>query len=93
MPRAKMICKACGKEYEACITPNPLHVFRWFDVACSRECAEKYIHDVMVARGEIVDEEPNKESEEAEHIEAKPDEEPVINNAEPPQKSGKGKKE
>ena len=55
MAKVMKICKACGKEYEACHTPNP-GVFRWRDVACSPECAEKYIHDVMVARGEIVEE-------------------------------------
>ena len=64
MPKVMKICKACGKEYEACHTPNP-GVFRWRDIACSPECAEKYIHDVMVARGEIQEEkaeEPKMES-------------------------------
>ena len=55
MAKVMKICKACGKEYEACHTPNP-GVFRWRDIACSPECAEKYIHDVMVARGEIAEE-------------------------------------
>lgn len=55
MPKTMLICKACGKEYEACRTPNP-GIFRWRDVACSLECATKYIHDVMVARGEITEE-------------------------------------
>ena len=55
MAKTMLICKACGKEYEACRTPNP-GIFRWRDVACSLECAQKYIHDVQVARGEIVDE-------------------------------------
>ena len=58
MPKVMKICKACGKEYEACRTPNP-GVFRWRDIACSPECAEKYIHDVQVARGEIVEAENN----------------------------------
>ena len=52
MPKVMKICKACGKQYEACQTPNP-GIFRWRDVACSIECAEKYIHDVEVARGII----------------------------------------
>jgi len=55
MAKTMLICKACGKEYEACRTPNP-GIFRWRDVACSEECARKYIHDVMVARGEITEE-------------------------------------
>lgn len=57
MPRVTKVCKACGKVYEACRTPNP-GVFRWRDIACSIECAEKYIHDVMVARGEIKEDDP-----------------------------------
>ena len=57
MPKEMRICKACGKQYEACHTPNP-GVFRWRDIACSYECAMKYIHDVQVARGEIVEEKP-----------------------------------
>lgn len=61
MPKVTRICKACGKEYEACRTPN-WGVFRWRDVACSIECAEKYFHDVMVARGEIEDEKPEEVS-------------------------------
>lgn len=64
MPRVMKICKACGKQYEACTTPNPNNVFRWFDVACSRECAQQYIHDVMVARGEITEEGESTESNE-----------------------------
>lgn len=62
MPKVMKVCKACGKEYEACHTPNP-GVFRWRDFACSYECAMKYIHDVEVARGNIV-EEPEKKPEE-----------------------------
>ena len=59
MPKVMKICKACGKEYEACHTPNP-GIFRWRDVACCIECAEKYIHDVEVARGNIVEEKPKE---------------------------------
>ena len=63
MPKAMKICKVCGKEYEACHTPNP-GIFRWRDVACSPECAQKYIYEVMVARGEI--EKPEAEATNAE---------------------------
>lgn len=55
-----LICKVCGKQYEACQTPNP-GIFRWRDVGCSIECAEKYIHDVMAARGELQDEPETQE--------------------------------
>lgn len=62
MPRTTKFCKVCGKEYEACRTPNP-GIFRWRDVACSMECAQKYLHDVMVARGEIVEDHPETRDE------------------------------
>lgn len=65
MPKVMKICKACGKQYEACHTP-PTGAFRWQDVACSPECAQKYFHDVMVARGEIVE----QQSEETVHVAA-----------------------
>ena len=72
MAKTMLICKACGKEYEACRTPNP-GIFRWRDIACSEECARKYIHDVMVARGEIT-EEPAASPVEAEVTEGNHDE-------------------
>ena len=75
MPRVTKICKACGKEYEACRTPNP-GVFRWRDIACSVECAEKYIHDVMVARGEIV-EDNSEPAQQAPQSAAVPEEDPI----------------
>jgi len=55
MPKAMKICKVCGREYEACHTPNP-GVWRWRDVACCYEHGLQYLHDVQVARGEIVEE-------------------------------------
>jgi len=82
MPKTMLICKACGKEYEACRTPNP-GVFRWRDVACSLDCARQYIHDVMVARGEITEEstEPDVKTEdntEATEGAEKTESEPVV---------------
>ena len=80
MPREMKICKVCGKEYEACHTPNP-GIFRWRDVACSMDCAQKYVHDVQVARGEIVEDKaepkPEMQVEAAEPIEAPTEEEHV----------------
>lgn len=49
MSRGTFICKACGKSYVACRTPNP-GVFRWRDIACSPECASEYISRVEAAR-------------------------------------------
>ena len=57
MPKVTKICKTCGKEYEACHTPNP-GIFRWRDVACSPECAAEYFRAVEIARGNIVEEQP-----------------------------------
>lgn len=53
----------CGKSYEACHTPNPNQIFRWFDVACSRECAREYIRLVEEARA-TKEEETDKGNEE-----------------------------
>lgn len=56
MPVAKKVCRVCGKTYEACRTPKSIDsVFRWQDVSCSPECGAKYLHDVMVSRGQIQD--------------------------------------
>ena len=44
------MCKECGASYEACRTPTPNGLFRWRDVACSRECAMAYMTRVMDAR-------------------------------------------
>lgn len=57
MPKVTKICKTCGKEYEACHTPNP-GIMRWRDVACSPECASAYFRAVAIARGELVEDEP-----------------------------------
>lgn len=57
------ICRVCGREYIACKTPNTESVFRWKDVACSRECGAEYLRRVLVARDEIVPEENTLESE------------------------------
>lgn len=43
-------CKWCGKKYEACHTPNPERVFRWKDIACTKECAAAYIAKVEGVR-------------------------------------------
>lgn len=60
MPKEMRICKTCGKEYEACHTPNR-GVFRWRDIACSYECALKYIEAVEKARGNAEEAQPAAE--------------------------------
>lgn len=49
------ICRVCGKEYEACFTQRKGISFRWQDVACCPEHGAQYLHDVLVARGELED--------------------------------------
>lgn len=50
MARVMKTCRVCGKQYEACHTPNTSGVFRWRDVACSRECGSIYLERVMASR-------------------------------------------
>lgn len=50
MPKGKRKCKICGKEYDYCKTELPANIFRWQDVACSRECGVKYFARVEAAR-------------------------------------------
>lgn len=58
------VCKVCGKEYEACHTlrPNMNSEFRWQDVACSPEHGAEYLRQILISRGELV-EEPVKTEE------------------------------
>ena len=51
MPKVTRICRVCGKQYVACATPN-YGVFRYTDVACSKECGQEYLRQVLEARGE-----------------------------------------
>ena len=53
MGRVIKKCKICGKEYEACHTLRRDNVFKWQDVACCPEHGAQYLHDVLVARGEL----------------------------------------
>lgn len=54
-------CKNCGKEFKPCrnlsgANPN----FHWRAVTCSPECGERYLHNVLVARGQLVEEAPSE---------------------------------
>ena len=47
----KKICRECGKEYKACLTPRNIEdVFRWQDVACSPECGSIYFAKIEASR-------------------------------------------
>ena len=46
-------CRVCGAEYEACKTPNTENVFRWRDVACSKECGAEYLKRVLASRSGV----------------------------------------
>lgn len=55
MGKAMKICRVCGKEYEYCHTVRRVPgLFRWQDVACSPECGEKYLADIIASRSEEV---------------------------------------
>lgn len=49
MSKAIKVCKVCGKEYEYCRTYLPT-AFRWQDVACCREHAQRYFQMVKESR-------------------------------------------
>ena len=51
MATAMMICRVCGKEYEACHTLKRVAgVFRWQEVACSPECGGTYLAQIEASR-------------------------------------------
>ena len=52
MAQIMKTCRNCGKQYEACRTPNPLGIPRWRDVACSPQCYQAYVSKVMAKREE-----------------------------------------
>lgn len=54
MASAMKTCRVCGKAYEACHTVRKVAgVFRWQEVACSRECGSIYLAKVAASRMEI----------------------------------------
>ena len=55
-PTATKICRVCGKEYKACHTQKvDPSVFRWQDVACSKECGEEYLRRIRESRKKPVE--------------------------------------
>lgn len=50
-----LVCRVCGKNYEACLSKRVGTTFRWQDVACSPECGTEYLHRIYVSRGLICD--------------------------------------
>ena len=46
-------CRVCGKLFEPCHTAKRNEkVFRWQDIACSRECGETYLANIRASRGQ-----------------------------------------
>lgn len=37
------VCRVCGKKYPRCYSKPVTGVFQWRSVACSPECAKKYL--------------------------------------------------
>lgn len=68
------VCKVCGQEYEACHTlrPNLNNEFRWQDVACCPEHGAEYLRQILISRGELVEEPAAEMKEEAAKPEAAP---------------------
>lgn len=53
MAAATKRCKVCGREYEYCHTVrNVAGVFRWQDVACSKEHGRIYLERIMASRSQ-----------------------------------------
>lgn len=53
MASAMKTCRVCGKAYEACHTVRKVAgVFRWQEVACSRECGSIYLAKIAASRTE-----------------------------------------
>lgn len=51
MERSRLVCKNCGKLYNACRSLSAVSdTFRWQNVACSPECGSKYFAKVLAAR-------------------------------------------
>lgn len=66
MAKVTKTCRVCGRQYEACHTPNTTGVFRWRDVACSIECGRIYLERIEASRKPAVQE--NKMAEVAEPV-------------------------
>lgn len=51
MPRATKECRVCGKTYTACNTNRHFDgSFHWREVACSPECGQEYLRQVIASR-------------------------------------------
>lgn len=51
MATATLVCRVCGKEYEACRNAKRVDgVFRWQDVACSAEHGAVYLDLIRKSR-------------------------------------------
>ena len=48
-------CRTCGKEYYACMSSKQLGGYKM--IACSHECYQAYMREVLIARGEEVPDE------------------------------------
>ena len=66
MASKKLVCRVCGKEYEACrSTDRKAGVFRWQEVACSPECGAVYLKRIEESRGLHVQKKSRKKRTEA----------------------------
>lgn len=55
MPKQRKTCRVCGATYEACRSIKTGDgVFNWREVACSPECGEVYLRQVMTSRNKVL---------------------------------------
>lgn len=66
MVKQTKVCRVCGKTYEACNSiKTGSSVFNWREVACSPECGEIYLRQVMAARSPAKDTETDAQERQA----------------------------
>lgn len=72
MATVTKVCRVCGCTYKACHTLAPAgSSFRWQEVACSPECGEKYVANILASRGLLNPTEKNDSEGKADTVEPK----------------------
>lgn len=67
MQDRRIPCRVCGKLFTPCNkSTSEIGAFNYREMCCSPECGEQYLHDVMVARGQIKEDVKDTETESAE---------------------------
>lgn len=56
---AMLKCRNCGKDYSSCNDAIKNTDYKAF--CCSEECYKEYVHNVLLARGEIIEKPKQKD--------------------------------